>query len=280
MTQWHMMPSHPPGSLLARAATPCPWCALTIKRPKLHAPSCLMVHIAGLEAVRQVCQNDVRDDAGTGAPADVCRDTPLLDGHPGRHSRQAVTRGRAGQSTTAEAEAQPREGSRQRPGNGSPGQRSGTSPTATQDTTVLCTFTNKPLQPEAILPHMYQVSAQWKKRIKSSQKPSMSLRVTIFQALLLELKSRLQKIVGSEENKGKTTSVPRTIGCSCAGSPVRRVSSRCRIAACPTAVSWNTSRSWRRNSWWKAGWLRCRRWRCAYTRRGCNNPNSSSRLQA
>ena len=70
-----------------------------------------------------------------------------------------------------------------------------------QHTTVLCTFTNKPLQPEAILPHLYQISAEWKKRMESSQKPSMSLRVTIFQALLLELKSRLQKIVGSEENK-------------------------------------------------------------------------------
>ena len=70
-----------------------------------------------------------------------------------------------------------------------------------QDTTVLCTFTNKPLQPEAILPHQDQISAEWKKRMESSQKPSMSLRVTIFQALLLELKSRLQKIVGSEENK-------------------------------------------------------------------------------
>ena len=70
-----------------------------------------------------------------------------------------------------------------------------------QDTTILCTFTNKPLQPEAILPHLYQISAEWKKRMESSQKPSMSLRVTIFQALILELKSRLQKIVGSEENK-------------------------------------------------------------------------------
>ena len=125
-----------------------------------------------------------------------------------------------------------------------------------QDTTVLSTFTNKPLQPEAILPHLYQISAEWKKRMESSQKPSMSLRVTIFQALLLELKSRLQKIVGSEENKavlvGKVTSIPRTTGCSCAGSPVQRVSSRCRIAACPTAVSWNTSRSWRKSPWWKA----------------------------
>ena len=54
-----------------------------------------------------------------------------------------------------------------------------------QDTTVFCTFTNKPLQPEAILPHLYQISAEWKKRMESSQKPSMSLRVTIFQALLL-----------------------------------------------------------------------------------------------
>ena len=51
------------------------------------------------------------------------------------------------------------------------------------------------------LPHLYQISAEWKKRMESSQKPSMSLRVTLFQALLLELKSRLQKIVGSEENK-------------------------------------------------------------------------------
>ena len=128
MTQWHMLPSHPPGSLLARAATPCPWCALTIKRP---TPSCLMVHIAGLEAVRQVCPNDVHDDAGTGAPADVCRDTPLLDGHPRTHSHQTPTRGRAGHSSTAEAEAQPREGSRQRQGNRSPGRQPGTSSTAT-----------------------------------------------------------------------------------------------------------------------------------------------------
>ena len=29
-----------------------------------------------------------------------------------------------------------------------------------------------------------------------------------------------------------------------------------------------------------SGWLHCRRWPCAYTRRGCNNPNSPSRLQA
>ena len=50
------------------------------------------------------------------------------------------------------------------------------------NTTVLCTFTNKPLQPEAILPHMYQISAEWKKRMESSQKPSMSLRVTIYQS--------------------------------------------------------------------------------------------------
>ena len=195
MTQWHMMPSHPPGSLLARAATPCPCFALTIKRPKLHAPSCLMVHIAGLEAVRQVCQNDVRDDSGTGAPADVCRDTPLLDGHPGRHSRQTPTRGRAGRSSTAEAEAQPREGSRQRKGNRSPGRQPGASSTATGRgqvaTAPRCAAQppraghdralhvhQQPLQPEAILPHLYQISAEWKKRMESSQKPSMSLRAS------------------------------------------------------------------------------------------------------
>ena len=258
MTQWHMMPSHPPGSLLARAATPCPWCALTIKRPKLHAPSCLMVHIAGLEAVRQVCQNDVRDDA----PADVCRDTPLLDGHPGRHSRQTPTRGRAGRSSTAEAEAQPREGSRQRQGNRSPGRQPGASSTATGRGQVATAPRCAAQPPRAGHDRALHVHQQ---ALAAGGHPAPSVPdqcgveethgelaeakhvapITIFQALLLELKSRLQKIVGSEENKAVLRLNPTN-------DPVQRVSSRCRIAACPTAVSWNTSRSWRKSPWWKA----------------------------
>ena len=197
--KWHMLPSHPPGSLLARAATPCPWCALTIKRPKLHAPSCLMVQMSTMTPAQELQQMyagilpslmDIQEGTRAKRPPQnrwtlinsrrrsrakgqgKGKETDHQDGNLGHHQQlQAVAR------LLLRHDAQLNR--------------------LAQDTTVLCTFTNKP---EAILPHLYQISAEWKKRMESSQKPSMSLRVTIFQ-VLLELKSRLQKIVASEENK-------------------------------------------------------------------------------
>ena len=70
-----------------------------------------------------------------------------------------------------------------------------------QDTTLLFTFQNKPGEKENILPVLFQVSQAWKEKMESSEKPTMSLRVTVLQSICAELLDRSKKVMEQDKFK-------------------------------------------------------------------------------
>ncbi|CAE7646437.1 Pol, partial [Symbiodinium sp. KB8] len=71
-----------------------------------------------------------------------------------------------------------------------------------QDTTILFTFQNRPGQVENLLPHLWRISQAWKERMDSDevdQRPKMSLRVTVLQSVILEIRTRTQAILQKPE---------------------------------------------------------------------------------
>ncbi|CAE7298288.1 Pol [Symbiodinium natans] len=70
-----------------------------------------------------------------------------------------------------------------------------------QDTTLLFTFQNKPGEKENILPVLSQVSQAWKEKMESSEKPTMSLRVTVLQSICAELLDRSKKVMEQDKFK-------------------------------------------------------------------------------
>ena len=71
-----------------------------------------------------------------------------------------------------------------------------------QDTTLLFTFANRPHQVENLLPHLYHISRAWKEKMDSDQldrRPKMSLRVTVLQSVILEVRTRTRAILQRQE---------------------------------------------------------------------------------
>ena len=71
-----------------------------------------------------------------------------------------------------------------------------------QDTTLLFTFQNRPGQVENLLPHLWRISQAWKAKMDSDQfdqRPKMSLRVTVLQSIILEVRTRTQAILQKPE---------------------------------------------------------------------------------
>ena len=71
-----------------------------------------------------------------------------------------------------------------------------------QDTTILFTFQNRPGQVENLLPHLWRISQAWKEKMDSDevdQRPKMSLRVTVLQSVILEIRTRTQAVLQKPE---------------------------------------------------------------------------------
>ena len=175
-----------PASILDQAASPCQWCQARTKRPRNHVQSCQPVLLALAIAV-QTGDSDGGVGSGTGATGDVQRHAPLT-GRP-----DAPIDG-SGRRTGIRRDELPNAVMAPEPGGPTPSHQ-------TRDATRAPAYEARPRHNPTF--HVCEPATPGGELVATpdqlDRRPKMSLRVTVLQSVILEVRTRTRAILQRQE---------------------------------------------------------------------------------